>query len=358
LKNGIQAKTANPYMPIDSSTGTTRPTATRALLGLHLVVLSIGVLQFAFVPASVERPLLAACALAGSTIALLLVRLVPGLQQRPSRQHSIEIAAMVGTITLLAFATGGARSSLTVLNVVPLTAIAAAFGRWWLVLLLAAVLAAFGFLVGALTPNMDVKSSEFGVLLLSTLAPGAAIGLIVAALTEKMQVAVKRIGALASTDALTGLLNLRSFEQVLQQEHRKAERFGRTYSLIMIDVDNLAQVNETLGHEAGSLILNTVAAAITRSIRNSDVAARLGGDEFVVLCVETDPDVATAVAQRIRNNVYAGTVSVANRLIRANVSVGVANFPSDHLYSKELMILAEQRMQQDRELRIAPKGTR
>ena len=61
-----------------------------------------------------------------------------------------------------------------------------------------------------------------------------------------------------------------------------------------------------------------------------------------------------AIAQRIRNNVYAGTVSVANRLIRANVNVGTANFPEDHLYPKELMILADQRMQQDRELRRPP----
>jgi two-component system cell cycle response regulator len=157
-----------------------------------------------------------------------------------------------------------------------------------------------------------------------------------------MHSAVKKIRALASTDVLTGLMNLRTFEHVLQQEHRKAERFGRTYSLIMIDVDNLAQINETLGHDAGSLILNAVASAITRSLRSSDVAARLGGDEFI--------------AQRIRNNVYAGTVSVANRLIRANVSVGVANFPADHLYPKELMILADQRMRQDHDLRLDPRA--
>ena len=64
----------------------------------------------------------------------------------------------------------------------------------------------------------------------------------------------------------------------------------------------------------------------------------------------------TAIAQRIRNNVYAGTVSVANRLIRANVNVGTANFPEDHLYPKELMILADQRMQQDRD--AAPPACR
>jgi diguanylate cyclase (GGDEF)-like protein len=193
--------------------------------------------------------------------------------------------------------------------------------------------------------------------LMTTLVPGTAVALLLASLVERMQNAARTIRDLAATDALTGLMNFRAFESVLQQEHRKAERFGREYSLVTVDVDNLAQVNETLGHEAGSLILNTVASAITRSVRNSDVVARLGGDQFIVLCVESAPEISAAIAQRIRNNVYAGTVSVANRLIRANVSVGVANFPEDHLYPKELMILAGQRMQQDRDLRRVPGTT-
>jgi diguanylate cyclase (GGDEF)-like protein len=149
---------------------------------------------------------------------------------------------------------------------------------------------------------------------------------------------------------------LRAFENVLQQEHRKAERFGRPYTLIIVDTDNVKVVNETLGHEAGSQVIVAVAAAISRSIRTSDIAARLGGDEFIVLLSEADAETGATIAQRIRNNVYAGTVSVANRLIRANASLGIATFPDDHLYPKELMILADQRMQQDRELRGAAKA--
>ena len=192
------------------------------------------------------------------------------------------------------------------------------------------------------------------MLLFEHVRAGAAVALIVAALIEQMHSAVQRISDLASTDALTGLLNLRAFEEVLQQEHRKAERFGRPYTVVVIDVDNLAQVNETLGHEAGSQVLGAVAAPSRARFAASDVAARLGGDEFIVLLVEADAETGAAIAQRIRNNVYAGTVSVANRLIRANVNVGIANFPEDHLYPKELMILADQRMQQDRELRRPP----
>jgi diguanylate cyclase (GGDEF)-like protein len=325
--------------------------ATRALLWLEVLALAVSALQFAFAPSTVQRPLLAALALALLTASILLTRTVPGLQQPSARQYWIGIVALIVCVTLLALATGAAQSALVTLYLIPLAAIALAFGRWWLVALLAIAIAALGFVLGVLTPGIDIRSAEFAVMLLGKLAPGLAVALILGALIEQMQSAVQRISDLAATDHLTGLLNLHAFEDVLQQEHRKAERFGHPYTLVMIDIDNLAQVNELLGHEAGSQVIVSVAAAISRSIRASDVAARLGGDDFVVLLTEADAATGAAIAQRIRNNVYAGTVSVANRLIRANASIGVANFPEDHLYPKELMILADQKMQQDRELR-------
>lgn len=335
----------------NTATNATQGFATRALLWLEVLALAVGALQFAFVPSTVQRPLMAALALALLTASILLVRTVPSLQRPAARQHWVCIIALILCVTLLAIATGAAQSPLVTLYLIPLAAIALAFGRWWLVALLAIAIAALGYLLGALTPDIDIRSAEFAVILLSKLAPGLAIALILGALIEQMQSAVQRISDLAATDHLTGLLNLHAFEDVLQQEHRKAERFGRPYTIVMIDIDNLAQVNELLGHEAGSQVIVSVAAAISRSIRASDVAARLGGDDFVVLLTEADAATGTSIGQRIRNNVYAGTVSVANRLIRANASIGIANFPEDHLYPKELMILADQKMQQDRELR-------
>lgn len=328
--------------------------AAAVLLWLHLLILTVGALQFALVPHTVSQPVLAVIALALLTVNILITRSIPALQRPIARQHWIDIASATLSVTLLCVATGAARSTLLSLYAIPLAGIAVAFGSWWLVALLAAVIGALGLLLGSLTPQTYIGDPEFLALLFTRLAPATAVALLVAALIARMQSAVQRISDLASTDALTGLLNLRAFEEVLQQEHRKAERFNRPYTLAVIDVDNLAQVNEMLGHEAGSQVLSTVASAITRSIRSSDVAARLGGDEFIVLLVEADAQTGTAIAQRIRNNVYAGTVSVANRLIRANVNVGAANFPEDHLYPKELMILADQRMQQDRQLRRPP----
>lgn len=331
-----------------------RAFAAAVLLWLHLLILTAGALQFVFVPQNVLQPLLAVIALAALTVSMLITRSIPALQRQISRQHWIDVASATSAVALLCAATGAARSSLLPLFSVPLAGIAVAFGSWWLVILLAVVIGAVGLVLGALTPQIYSGDPEFLGLLFNTFAPGTAVALVVAALIGRMHSAVQRISDLSSTDSLTGLLNLRAFEEVLQQEHRKAERFNRPYTLAVIDVDNLAQVNEMLGHDAGSQVLGTVASAITRSIRGSDVAARLGGDEFIVLLVEADAETGTSIAQRIRNNVYAGTVSVANRLIRANVNVGIANFPDDHLYPKELMILADQRMQQDRMLRRPP----
>lgn len=328
--------------------------AAAVLLWLHVVVLTAGALQFAFLPNTVQQPLLAVAALALLTVSMLITRSIPMLQRPLARQQWIDVTSLMLSVTLLCAATGAARSSLLALYAIPLAGIAVAFGSWWLVVLLAIVVGALGLVLGSLTPQTYIGDPEFLTLLFNTLAPGTAVALLVASLIARMQSAVQRISDLSSTDALTGLLNLRAFEEVLQQEHRKAERFNRPYTLAVIDVDNLAQVNEMLGHEAGSQVIGAVASAITRSIRSSDVAARLGGDEFIVLLVEADAQTGASIAQRIRNNVYAGTVSVANRLIRANVNVGAANFPDDHLYPKELMMLAEQRMQKDRELRRPP----
>jgi diguanylate cyclase (GGDEF)-like protein len=325
--------------------------AAHGLLWLELVALAVGVSQFAFAPSTVVQPFLAAVGLVLLGVVIVLVRAIPALARETERQRWIEIVALLISITLLAVATGGSGSALVTLYLIPLAVTALAFGRWLRVALVGVSIVSLGYLLGALTPGVDVRSSEFAAVLMSALAPGLAVAIALGALVGQMQVAAKRISDLAATDPLTGLLNLQAFEAVLQREHRKAERLGRPYTLVVIDADNIQLVNETLGHEAGSEVLVAVAAAIRRSIRATDIAARLGGDEFVVLLAEADATTGAAVAQRIRNNIYAGTVSVANRMIRANASLGTASFPEDHLYPKELMILAEQRMHQDRALR-------
>lgn len=99
---------------------------------------------------------------------------------------------------------------------------------------------------------------------------------------------------MATTDVLTGLPNRRSFENLI------ARRPGRgSFSIIVIDVDGLKQVNDTKGHLAGDALLAAVAAALNGVMRRGDVVARIGGDEFAALSFESEPSAAEGVAARM-----------------------------------------------------------
>jgi diguanylate cyclase (GGDEF)-like protein len=102
-------------------------------------------------------------------------------------------------------------------------------------------------------------------------------------------------------DQLTQIANRRRFDSFLEQEWQRAMRSGQPLSLIVLDVDHFKLYNDTLGHAAGDLALQQVAAALqSRALRPTDLAARYGGEEFVLLVAETTLDTATALAESIR----------------------------------------------------------
>jgi diguanylate cyclase (GGDEF)-like protein len=120
----------------------------------------------------------------------------------------------------------------------------------------------------------------------------------------------------------TGLFNVRHLTSVLEQELRRAERFGRPLSLLMIDVDHLRRINNSLGHVAGDQALRLVSMSLRSLTRDYDVAARFGGDEFCVLLPETDQAGALRVADRIREDVERSGNGAGLQL---TVSIGVAS---------------------------------
>ena len=323
----------------------------RALLGLELATITIGVVQFAFAPDGIQRPLLAAIALVTFASVSVLLWLWSATRASHTTQGLAHVALALIAVSSIAWFSGSAVSWMLAMYGLPIAAASIAFARWWATLLAALVAVGSAYLLGAFTAGLEPRSTDFAIRLLAQLLPSAVVAVILAIEIDRGRHAARRIQDLATTDALTGVLNIRAFESALQQAHGYAERRGASYSILMIDVDNLSQINESAGHEAGSLVLNAVAAAIVRSVRRSDVVARFGGDEFIVLCTHAAPETAAAIAQRIRNNVYASTVSAGHRLIRANVSVGVVNYPEDRPHPKDLLMLASHRMQQDRELR-------
>jgi diguanylate cyclase (GGDEF)-like protein len=143
----------------------------------------------------------------------------------------------------------------------------------------------------------------------------------------------------ATHDALTGLLNRRSFDTMLSQSLGRSRRYGWSFSLVMFDVNRFKALNDRLGHPAGDRVLRRIGAVLRSSLRAGDVAARIGGDEFAVLLSRGDLDAAMVLASRV-------SALVNTDLEWADIafSVGVASAPAESVDAEELCRLADSRL--------------
>lgn len=105
---------------------------------------------------------------------------------------------------------------------------------------------------------------------------------------------------LAITDKLTGVHNRLKLDAVLAQQVAQAQRYDRALSVVIFDLDNFKQVNDTYGHRVGDVVLQAFAQLVLNSIRKSDVFGRWGGEEFLLICPETDVAGAAELAEKIR----------------------------------------------------------
>jgi two-component system, cell cycle response regulator len=136
---------------------------------------------------------------------------------------------------------------------------------------------------------------------------------------------------LAQTDPLTGLANLRAFRARIDDEVKRARRYGTPLTAVMADMDHLKPVNDTLGHAAGDRAIAAVAAVIRGELRETDFGARYGGDEFVLLLPHTTADEGRVLAERICARLKEATLEISERHISIGASFGVACLPDDGL---------------------------
>jgi len=148
-------------------------------------------------------------------------------------------------------------------------------------------------------------------------------------LLEKLRRDNAHLQDLASTDPLTRVRNVRSFDCVLEQEFKVARRYNHPLSLLMLDVDHFKQVNDTHGHPSGDCVLKELAAILRRNVRDADAVARTGGEEFSIVLPRSDRQQAWRMARRIRDEVSANQFVVYGRRIHVTVSIGTASYPCD-----------------------------
>jgi len=175
---------------------------------------------------------------------------------------------------------------------------------------------------------------EEEVLLLRTLADQVASALHNAFVFQKAQ-------EQAITDGLTGVKTHRFFMEALNGEWRRATRVGRTFSLLLLDLDKFKFVNDYFGHLEGDTVLQRVGRILDQNVRRSDVVSRYGGDEFVVLMPETNAEQAYILGDKLR-------LWLANdpllREKKITASVGIATYPQHAGTPQELIQIADASM--------------
>ncbi|WP_336368070.1 GGDEF domain-containing protein [Marinobacter sp. C2H3] len=135
--------------------------------------------------------------------------------------------------------------------------------------------------------------------------------------------AQKQLHKAATTDALTGLLNRRQMQYLLEQEVERFRRSGQPVSLLLMDLDHFKRINDTLGHETGDDILKAFANILRQELRAQDLVARWGGEEFLAILPQTTPDAALQTAERLR-----GALAAHNALAAVpadSVTVGTSD---------------------------------
>jgi diguanylate cyclase (GGDEF)-like protein len=135
---------------------------------------------------------------------------------------------------------------------------------------------------------------------------------------------VRKLQHLSQHDGLTGLLNRRAIEYLLDREAQRLQRFGQPFAVMLVDIDHFKRINDRLGHPAGDAVLASVARTLESQAREVDRVARFGGEEFCVLLPFTLHEGAQQAGERLREAVRRTPVPWSDETISVTVSVGVA----------------------------------
>ena len=146
---------------------------------------------------------------------------------------------------------------------------------------------------------------------------------------------------LSKTDFLTELNNRGTWEDALQNEFKRLKRSGHQGTLLMCDIDHFKRIDDNYGHAAGDVVIRQVAQAVKKNLRETDVAGRYGGEEFAVLLVDTSADQALYFAERLRKTVEALSMEFNQQLLKATVSVGIAEYNPQMLEHRQWIEAAD-----------------
>jgi len=154
----------------------------------------------------------------------------------------------------------------------------------------------------------------------------------------------EEIYRLMTVDGLTQVYNRRYFNEALEREVNRSQRYERALSLIVFDIDHFKRVNDTHGHLAGDNLLRQIATAVKPKLRREDIFARTGGEEFGILLPEITLEGARVTADKVRRIVEATPLKVDQQLVPVTISLGCAQLGPGDQAAEDLYKRADERL--------------
>ena len=154
----------------------------------------------------------------------------------------------------------------------------------------------------------------------------------------------EEIYRLMTLDGLTQLHNRRYFQEAIEREFARSQRYGHPFCLVLFDLDHFKQINDTHGHLAGDAVLRRVGSLVATKVRTNDIVARVGGEEFAVILPEADRMGGVALAEKLRKMIANERFEHEGTAIPVTISLGVAAFTPELASSGDLYKTADDRL--------------
>jgi diguanylate cyclase (GGDEF)-like protein len=315
----------------------------RTLAELEWLLLALVLLYFVLPSAPIKNQMGMLAAMAVYAVFVISFRYSKLFTEETQWKLALETWAIIIFISWCVYHTGGVDSPLMNLYLLVIIFSALTLGKIVTLLEFALISTVYFFLAQPDFYQESFSTSRFSEMIM-TFAPYLLVAYLTSLLAADLKHAREGLEQLSDTDELTGLKNRRAFNAALDAESKKAIRYNRKFSVLMLDADDLKSVNDKHGHAVGDKLIISIAMVIQDSLRETDVLARYGGDEFVAILTETPHERAIEVAERIRAAVENTSFSADSERVSSTISIGVSSFTQDVEQQDGIMIRADKKL--------------
>jgi len=315
----------------------------RTLAELEWLLLALVLLYFVLPSGPIDNQMGMLAAMAVYAVYVISFRYSKLFTEETQWKLALETWAIIIFISWCVYHTGGVDSPLMNLYLLVIIFSALTLGKIVTLLEFVLISVVYFFLAQPDFYQESFSISRFSEMIM-TFAPYLLVAYLTSLLAADLKHAREGLEQLSDTDELTGLKNRRAFNAALDIESKKAIRYKRMFSVLMLDADDLKSVNDKHGHAVGDKLIISIARVIQDSLRETDVLARYGGDEFVVILTETPHERAIEVAERIRVAVENTSFSADSERISSTISIGVSSFTQDVEQQDGIMSRADKKL--------------